>query len=40
MIDIDQWFGFNADVRVDLNSFCDALSQAYGAVAHFLFLNN
>ena len=38
---LDPWYGFenNADVIVELNIFCDALAQAYGAVAYFVFSN-
>ena len=40
-ISLDRRYGFenNVDVRVELNIFCDAPAQAYGAVAYFVFSN-
>ena len=40
-ISLDRRYGFenNVDVGVELNIFCDAQAQAYGAVAYFVFSN-
>ena len=37
---LDWWYGFeyNADVRLKSNISCDISAEAYGAVAHFVYL--